>query len=149
MPARYFEDFSTGDIIAGGQEYHVTKEEIIEFARKWDPHLFHTDEEAAKDSLFGGITAPATLVLAIASWLWHTADDRPALVAGLGWEEVRFLGPVRPGDRLSISFRCTDKRPSDSRPDFGILSSEVTVKNQDGSPVLVLVDSYLVKRRGR
>ena len=149
MPIKYFEDFSIGQVVSGKQYYEVTKEEIIEFARKWDPHPFHTDEKSARDSIFGGLTAPATLVIAIASRLWHTADDKPALVAGLGWDHVQFAGPVRPGDRLSISFECVDARSSESKPDCGILTTQVTVTNQNGDVVLKLLDSYLVKKRGK
>ncbi len=149
MPYKYFEDFSIGQVISGTQCYEVTKEEIIEFARKWDPYSFHTDEKAAKDSIFKGLTAPATLVIAIASWLWHTVNGKPAMVAGLGWEEVRFLKPVRPGDRLSIKFECLDTRPSESKPDCGIVSTRVTVTNQKREAVLSLLDSYLIQRRGK
>jgi acyl dehydratase len=76
-------------------------------------------------------------------------DEKPALVAGLGWEYVRFAAPVRPGDRLSFAFECVDARPSESKPDCGILSTKVTVTNQNGEAVLKLVDNYLVKRRGK
>jgi acyl dehydratase len=147
VPYKYFEDFSIGQVISGTQYYEVTEEEIIEFARKWDPFPFHTDKKAAKDSIFKGLTAPATLVIAIVSWLWHRVDGKPAMVAGLGWEEVRFLKPVRPGDRLSITFECVDVRPSESKPDCGILSTRVTVTNQNGEAVLSLLDNYLVKRK--
>jgi len=143
----YFEDFSIGEIIPGEQDYEVTRDEIIEFARKWDPHPFHVDEEAAGASLFKGLTAPATLVVAIAGWLWHRTVKKPALTAGLGWEEVRFLAPARPGDRLSITLKCIDARLSGSRPDCGILSTEIMVTNQNGEPVLSILDSCLVKKR--
>jgi len=147
VSVKYFEDFSIGEVVSGKQSYEVTKEEIIGFARKWDPHSFHTDEKSAGDSIFKGITAPATLVIAIASWLWHTVDGKPALVAGLGWDHVRFAAPVRPEDRLSIVFECVDARPSESKPDCGILSTQVTVTNQNGEVVLKLLDNYLVKKR--
>jgi acyl dehydratase len=149
VPLKYFEDFRIGQVVSGKQFYEVTKEEIIEFARKWDPHSFHTDENAASDSVFEGLTAPATLVIAVASWLWHTVESKPALVAGLGWDYVRFAAPVRPGDRLAIMFECVDARPSESRPDCGILTTRVTVSNQNGDAVLKLLDNYLVKRRGK
>ncbi len=149
MSLRYFEEFSIGQVISGTKQYDVTKEEIIEFARKWDPYPFHTDEKAAKDSIFKGLTAPATLVIAIASWLWHRVNGKPAMVAGLGWEEVLFLKPVRPGDKLSIRFECVDVRPSESKPNSGIVSTRVTVTNQKGEAVLSLLDSYLVQRRSK
>lgn len=149
MPLKYFEDFRIGQIAKSKKYYEVTKEEIIEFAKKWDPHSFHIDEKSADDTIFRGLTAPATLVIAIAGWLWHTVDKKPALVAGMGWDHVQFVTPVRPGDRLSISFECVDARPSESKPECGILTTRVTVRNQNGETVLNLVDNYLVKRRGK
>ncbi len=149
MPLKYFEDFRIGQVVTSKQYYEVTRGEIIEFAQKWDPHSFHTDEKSASDTIFKGLTAPATLVIAIASWLWHRVDEKPALVAGLGWDYVRFMAPVRPGDRLSFAFECVDARPSESKPDCGILSTQVTVTNQNGEAVLKLVDNYLVKRRSK
>jgi len=143
----YFEDFSVGDVIQGGEAYVVTKEDIIEFAEKWDPHPFHTNEESARSSIFKGLAAPAAMIVAIAGWLWHRADRKPCLVAGLGWDEVRFLEPVRPGDILSIKYECTDARPSSGRRDCGVICTEVTVTNQRGVRVLTLRDGYLVKKR--
>lgn len=147
MPVLHFEDFRVGDVIQGGQSYVVTKEDIIEFAEKWDPHPFHTNEESARSSIFKGLTAPAAMIVAIAGWLWHRADRKPVLAAGLGWDEVRFLEPVRPGDILSIKYECTDARPSNSKRDFGVICTEVAVTNQRGIPVLTLRDSYLVRKR--
>jgi acyl dehydratase len=149
VPVKYFEDFHIGQVVKGKQYYEVTKEEVIEFARKWDPFPFHTDERAAKDSIFKGLTAPAVMVIAISSWLWHTVDGKLAMVSGLGWKEVRFLQPVRPDDKLSIKFECVDVRPSESKPYCGIVSTRVTVTNQKGEAVLSLLDSYLVQRRGK
>jgi acyl dehydratase len=149
VPLKYFEDFSIGQVVSSKQTYEVTKEEIIKFARKWDPHQFHTDEKYARDSIFKGLTAPASLVIAISGWLWHRVEEKPTLVAGLGWDHVQFAAPVRPGDRLSISFECVDARPSESKPDCGILSTKVTVTNQNGEAVLKLVDNILVKKRGK
>jgi acyl dehydratase len=149
VPLTYFEDFRIGQVVSGKQSYEVTRKEIIGFANKWDPHSFHTDEKSAGDTIFKGLTAPAALVIAIAGWLWHTVDEKPALVAGLGWDYVRFAAPVRPGDRLAIMFECVDARPSESKPDCGILTTQVTVTNQNGDAVLKLVDNYLVKRRGK
>ena len=147
MPIKYLEDIKVGDKFSSGQDYEVTKEEIIEFATKWDPNTYHIDEDAAKDSMFNGLIAPASLVIAIENWLWHRIANKPALVAGLGWDDVRFVAPVRPNDRLSMVFECIDIRPSESIPDCGILRSNLTVSNQNGKPVLTLTDSYLIKKR--
>ena len=147
MPIRYLEDIKIGDIFSSGQEYRVTKEEIIEFAHKWDPNIYHIDEKVAENSIFNGLIAPASLVIAIESWLWHSIENKPALVCGLGWDDVRFVAPVRPDDRLSLHSQCIDMRPSESMPDCGVLQTNLKILNQNDEPVLTLTDSYLIKRR--
>ena len=147
MPTKYLEDIKIGDIFSSGQDYEITKEEIFEFANRWDPNTYHLDEDVAEDSIFNGLIAPACLIIAIESWLWHSIENKPALVCGLGWDEVKFVGPARPGDRLSLHSECIDIRPSDSMPDCGILRTNLKVSNQNGEPILTLTDSYLIKKR--
>lgn len=147
MPVQYLEDISIGDRFSSGQDYKVTREEIIEFAQKWDPNTYHIDESAAQHSIFNGLIAPASLIIAIESWLWHTVENRPALVCGLGWDNVRFIAPVRPNDSLSMDFECIEVRPSESMPDCGIIRTNLKISNQHHEPVLMLTDSYLIKKR--
>jgi len=147
MPIKYLEDIKVGDIFYSAQQYEVTKQEIMEFAYKWDPNVYHIDENAAANSIFNGLIAPASLVIAIESWLWHSIENKPALVCGLGWDEVRFVAPVRPDDRLHLHSECIDVRPSESIPGTGILQTNLTISNQNDEPVLTLTDSYLIKKR--
>ena len=141
---QHFEDYRVGGVARAG-EYLVTREEIIEFASKWDPQPFHIDEKAAEESDFGGLVACGCHTLAIAIWLMNRKEIRPCIVAGFGWDELRFPNPVRPGDRLSVTVECLEKRPSASRPQCGIVHTLCTVSNQRGSQVLRFKDTILVR----
>lgn len=120
---QYYEDIEVGDTAEFG-EYHVTKEEIVDFAERYDPQPFHTDEEAAEDSAFGELVASG----------WHTASmcmrmlvDGPlqerAGMGARGVDELRWKQPVRPGDTLSIRSEVIDKRVSESDPKRGYVDS--------------------------
>lgn len=115
----------------------VTEEEIIEFAKRYDPQVFHTDPVAARDSIYGGLVASG----------WHTAAmamrlivenylSGVASVGSPGVDEVRWLQPVRPGDRLSVRVTVLEARRSESKPDRGIVRSLVEVLNQDMALVM-------------
>jgi len=146
MPRFYFEDLLVGDQTTAG-EYLVTEEEIVEFASKWDPEPFHVDRDAAQASVFEGLTACGTHIIAIRNWLIHRLPDKAHVLAGLGIDELRFAAPVRPGDRLSLTKECLEARPSSSKPDRGIVRNRLTVTNQDGQPVLTTKEAILVARR--
>lgn len=148
MSIRHFEDFQAGEKTTVAEQYPVTKEEIIEFGKKWDPQPFHIDEEAAEASGFGGLIAPGCLIVSIAIRLLNQPETRADVLAGLGWDELRFPNPVRPGDRLSLTVECLETRDSDSKPDRGIVRTLITVGNQKGEPVLTFKDNILVAKRG-
>jgi acyl dehydratase len=122
--------------------------EIIEFASKWDPELFHIDRDAAEASVFEGLTACGTHIIAIRNWLIHRLPNKAHVLAGLGIDELRFAAPVRPGDRLSLTTECLEARPSSSKPDRGVVQSLLKVTNQDDQTVLTTKEAILVKRRG-
>jgi acyl dehydratase len=142
----YFEDFTVGSTRSCGG-YEVTREEILEFARKWDPQPFHTDEAAARASVFGGLTASACHTFAISSVLTSRHPDVIKNVAALGFEEMRFPNPVRPGDRLLFVSECIARRESRSRPNVGIVTQRATLTNQDGLPVMTMRVSFMVEKR--
>ena len=147
---KYFEDFKIGEKIAGPEDYLVTKEEILEFGRRWDPAPFHADEEAAKETMFGGIVAPGAFLIAIQTYLMHKYEDKmgkSAALARLATDELRFFNPVRPGDRISFELECIEKRESASKPDRGIVTDAITVKNQKGEIVMTLKNTIMVARR--
>ena len=131
-----FEDFVPGSVRTSGTVL-VTEEEIIEFAKRYDPQVFHTDPVAARDSIYGGLVASG----------WHTAAmamrlivenylSGVASVGSPGVDEVRWLQPVRPGDRLSVRVTVLEARRSESKPDRGIVRSLVEVLNQDMALVM-------------
>jgi acyl dehydratase len=128
----------------------VTEEEIIEFARRYDPQVFHTDPVAARDSIYGGLVASG----------WHTAAMAMRLIvehhlshaAGVGSpgvDEVRWLKPVRPGDRLSVRVTVLEVRRSESKPDRGLVRSFIEVLNQDMAVVMSFKGVTMVLCRNR
>jgi acyl dehydratase len=141
----FFDDFDVGQTTTVGH-YLITEDEIIEFASKWDPEPFHVDAEAASASVFGGLTACGTHIIAIRNWLIHRLPNKAHVLAGLGIDELRFSAPVRPGDQLSLTNECVETRPSSSKPDRGIVRSRLTVTNQDGVAVLTTLEAILVAR---
>ncbi len=143
---KYFEDFRVGDRSAFGA-HPVSRDEIVELAARWDPQPFHVDEKAAAASTFGGLTASGAHLVAITVSLIVTRDEKVAVIAALGWDEVRFLAPVRPGDVLSLAHECLEARASRSKPDRGVVRNRVTAVNDRGEPVLSYVDTILVARR--
>lgn len=147
MELLYFEDFRVGSVTHSSEAYRVTGEEIVEFASKWDPQDFHIDRDAAARSAFGGLTASGTHILAIRNWLIHRLASRAHVIAALGFDEVRFLRPVRPGDELRLQSEVIEARPSNSRPDRGLIRAVHTVINQNDETVLTLTVAILAKRR--
>jgi acyl dehydratase len=144
---KYYEDIEVGDTEEFG-EYHVTKEEVIEFAEQYDPQPFHTDEEAAKESAFGQLVASG----------WHTAsmcmrmlvtgpmEDRAGMGAR-GVDELRWKQPVKPGDTLHLRTEVVDKRVSESDPRRGYVDSRMEGLNQDGEVVISWIGLGMVQRR--
>ena len=135
---RYFEDYAPGSVHEFGP-IKVEETEIIEFARRYDPQVFHIDPEAAKRTIYGGLIASG----------WHTAglmmrllvDHYLSHVASLGSpgiDELRWLKPVRPGDELTVRVTVLETRRSRSKPDRGIVRSFVEVLNQGGEVVMTL-----------
>ena len=145
---RYFEDLGVGAETDFGS-YDVTREEVLEFARKYDPQPFHLSDEAAAKTYFGRLSASG----------WHTCAMTMAVIArkvvgqdqaGLGSpgvDELRWLKPVYPGDTLHVRGRIVDKTPSRSRPDMGSFRTETIVTNQDGVPVMRFTSIVLIRRR--
>ncbi|SEV83942.1 MaoC family dehydratase [Natrinema salifodinae] len=144
---RYYEDIEIGETQEYG-EYHVTKDEIIEFADQYDPQPFHTDAEAADDSAFGELVASG----------WHTAAmcmrllvDGPiagrAVMGARGVDELRWKRPVTPGDTLSIRTEVIDKRVSESDPRRGYVDSRLEGYNQDDDLVVSWVSLGMIERR--
>jgi acyl dehydratase len=146
-PILYFEDIVEGTEFELGSTT-VTREEILEFAVRFDPQPFHVDEEAAKESMFGGLIASGWHTAAI--WMRLYVDTVLANTASLGSpgvEELRWLKPVRPGDTLTGWVECAAKVPSKSRPTMGVIHEQWLVTNQKGEVVMTTKGINMVRRR--
>lgn len=145
----FFEDFEVGNTSQAGSRT-VTREEILEFARKYDPQPFHVDEEAARRSPFGGLIASG----------WHTAalchsilveeflrDDSGSL-GSPGVDELRWLKPVRPGDTLTVGIEVLEVKPSRSKPG-GLVKLRYLMRNQNGDDVMTMIANGYFRRRDR
>jgi acyl dehydratase len=133
---RYFEDYIPGSIYEFGS-VTVTQDEIVTFAKSFDPQGFHTDPEAAKQTVFGGLIASGFHTAGLMMRLY--ADHYLSRVASLsspGVDELRWKQPVRPGDELSIRVTVTEARRSNSKPDRGIVRSFIEVLNQNHEVVM-------------
>ena len=148
MTMTYFEDFVLHQKRTGG-EYTVSKKEVIEFAKKWDPQPYHIDETKAKASIHGSVIASATHTLAISFLLRHQIESDIAGVAGLELDEMLFPNPVRPGDRLSVTIEYVERRESRKKPDRGIVTRVIDVRNQKGETVCKYKDVFLALKRPR
>jgi len=131
----YFDQVEEGQIFHFGQ-YVLEREEIIRFASQWDPQLFHIDEDAAKQSIFGGLTASSLHIFAICTKLFASYKPSFATLAMLGKDELRIPSPARLGDTLIYDSRCISSRPSSSKPDRGIIVLDDQVRNQSGDIIL-------------
>lgn len=144
----YFEDIEPGAKSAFGR-YEVTREEVIEFASKYDPQSFHLDDEAAAKTHFGRIAASGwhTCAIAMRMIVGNMANNRQAGLGGAGVDELRWLKPVFPGDILRCETEILDKTPSKSRPEMGSYRGRTTVFNQDDKPVMSFISIGLIRRQ--
>jgi acyl dehydratase len=147
-PMLYWEDIELGSERLFGS-YAVTREEVLEFARKYDPQPFHLSDEAASKTHFGRIAASG----------WHTAAMTMRVIvdaltrepqAGLGSpgvDDLRWTRPVYPGDMLTMRGTIVDKTPSRSKPELGTIRTKTIVSNQDGVDVMSFTSIVLMRRR--
>ena len=144
----YFEDMEVGGERLFGQ-YDVTREEVLEFARKYDPQPFHLSDEAAAKTHFGRLAASGwhTCAMTMAVIARAVVNDNQAGLGSPGVDELRWLKPVYPGDRLTVHGKVVDKTPSRSRPDIGSVRTETTVTNQDDVAVMRFTSIVLMRRR--
>lgn len=144
-----FDDLSPGQIFEFGS-YPVTKDEVVTFARSYDPQPFHMDEKAASaHPIFKGLCASGvhTLAMAQSMMIKGFMSERFAILAGAGMDEVRLHVPVYPGDVLRVVLEMQDLRESRSRPDRGTVTYKTSVVNQHGQPVLTYRSVMVMGRR--
>ncbi|MGA8400586.1 MAG: MaoC family dehydratase [Stellaceae bacterium] len=146
-PGRYFEDYPVGAVYVGGP-VAVSEQDIIDFARRYDPQPMHIDKVAAEAGPFAGLIASG----------WHTGAlmmqllvkhfvPTPGNLPSPGLDELRWLRPVRPGDRLSLRVTVESARLSRSKPGQGVVTGLVEVLNQGGDVVMSLKPVSLIRCR--
>ncbi|HJV76571.1 MAG TPA: MaoC family dehydratase [Noviherbaspirillum sp.] len=143
----YFEDFEVGKVINVGSRT-VTEEEIIDFAKQFDPQPFHVDKAIAAKSMYGGIIASG----------WHTCGmimrlmvdgflNNSASLGSPGVDEIRWIKPVRGGDTLKVTTTALEMRPSGSKPDRGVVVTQWQATNQHGELVATIKGMGMFQRR--
>lgn len=144
---KFFEDYEVGEVIPLGSRA-ITTEEILAFARQFDPQVFHTDPDDARTHALGGLLASG----------WHTSAiymslavpaflGRAAVLTSPGVDELRWRAPVRGGDTLTGEAVICGLRPSKSRPDRGIIQTDSRLWNQDRVDVLTLRTTVFVLKK--
>ncbi len=129
-------------------EHLADKDEMIEYARKWDPQPFHVDEDVAKTYPYGSLTASSGYMLAIVTLLRAVNEEPKGAILGmLEYEKVKILKPVFPGDRLTVTSEPIEKRESKSNPSRGIVKARVEMRNQHGEVVMSYLISAMIAKR--
>ncbi len=145
---RYFEDYVVGSVQEAGV-IAITEEEVIDFAKRFDPQIAHVDPQEAKKKRFGGIIASGWHTAALAMRLFvDNCLSEVSSIASPGVDELRWIRPVRPGDELSIRVTVLDARPSRSKPEYGILTTFMETINQRGEVVMTSKNISIMLRRG-
>ena len=144
----YLEDMKIGQKASFGN-YRVTRDEVIDFASKYDSQPFHLDDDAAAKTHFGRLSASGwhTAAMTMSMLVENLKNAKQAGLGSPGLDELRWLKPVYPGDTLRVETELTDVRPSRSRPEMGSIHSLVTVFNQDDVPVMTMKSIGLVATR--
>ena len=143
----YFDDFEVGFCSTSEQGYLLTEENVMAFAREWDPLPFHIDHQAAAASAIGELFASGAHTLAVAIKLLRTMEGEVAYIAGLGWEQVQLKLPALPGYELRLRTEVVEKRESKSKPDRGIVTSKHELVNQHGQVIVSYLLSVMVMKK--
>ena len=151
MPAnaaggRYYEDLLIGEVRESSART-VTLEELVEFAKRYDPQYFHADPIAAQQSIFGELVASGIHSAALWRALDHEISGDIHWICGVAWEDVRWPNPVRAGDRLRARAEALAKRPSGKDPKRGIAEYRYTLLNHRDEIVFMCRSINLVALR--
>lgn len=144
----YFEDLEIGKRASFGR-YDVTREEVIEFAKKYDPQAFHLDDEVAAKTHFGRLSASGwhTCAMTMAMMVENMKNVKQAGLGSPGVDQLMWKKPVYPGDTLRVESEVIEKRRSKSRPEMGIFKSRAKVFNQNDEVVLEMTSNGLIAVR--
>ena len=146
---KYFDEIAVGERWRRGS-YRVTAEDIVTFARQWDPRPFHVDDAAARATPYldgSGLIASGIHTMAIWSRLQEPIAHDWAITVGAGFDELRFHRPVKPGDELSVLAECEAKRPLRSRADRGLIRIRHKLLDAAGEPAMSLLLTTFAMRR--
>ena len=147
MAVQYLEDFAAGMTFRSGSAT-VTTDAIKQFAAEFDPQPFHLDEAAARETMFGGLAASGWHTAAITMKLMVASEFKPAAgIVGVGFDELRWPRPVRPGDELHVETEVLETRASKSNPRQGLIKIRMSTLNQNGEAVLISAGNLIVPRR--
>ena len=148
MKEHYFDDLKVGDRFKS-ESLNVTEKQLIEFAHKFDPQMFHLSRKRAERTIFKGLVASGWHTAAITMRLFVQTLNFAEGAIGLGVDELRWPNVVRPGDVLTVETEIVDLRPSRSRPRFGIIRLRNVTTNQRGEIVQTMLASAMVPMRDR
>ena len=145
---QFYEDIALGRKQAFGH-YEVTREEVIEFASRYDPQPFHLDDEAAAQTHFGRISASGwhTCAMTMSMLVENLKANKQAGLGSPGVDQLRWKKPVYPGDTLRCESTVIEKRRSATRPEMGIFKSRLSVFNQNDEVVMEMVSNGLIRTR--
>ena len=145
---QYFEDLEVGTKSAFGH-YEVTREEVMEFAGKYDPQPFHLDDEAAAKTHFGRLSASGwhTCAMTMRMMVDQFSKEKAASLGSPGIDELRWLKPVYPGDTLRVESELIEKRQSKSKPNMGLTKNRQAVFNQHDEPVMTMISNGMIQVR--
>lgn len=146
MNERFFEDLKVGERYKS-ESYKVTEEQIVEFAREFDPQPFHLDRAVGDKTIFGGLIASGWHTAAITMRLFVRALNFAEGAIGLGVDELRWPNAVKPGDALQVEVEIVDLRESRSKPTHGVVRLGYVTTNQRGEIVQTMFASALVPRK--
>lgn len=144
----YYEDLEIGAVHRFGG-YCVTREEVVEFAGRYDPQPFHLSDKAAAQTHFGRLSASGwhTCAMTMSMIVEDLKGREQASLGSPGIDELRWLKPVYPGDTLRCETEVIEKRRSEKRPEMGIFKSRMTVYNQDDVAVMSMISNGLIRTR--
>jgi acyl dehydratase len=143
--ALYYDDIQVGDRFES-QSYIMTMGEIRDFANKFDPQPFHLDEQAARQSIFGGLVASGWHTAAVTMRLLISSNPFAGGLIGSA-VEVRWKRPTRPGDDIAVFTEIIERSPHRSRTDRGVVVIRAETRNSDGEVLQILISRFLIEMR--
>lgn len=147
MNELFLDDFEAGQVYPLGSQ-SLSEEEIIAFAERYDPQPFHIDADAAADTIYGGVIASGWQTACVFMRLFVDGLlSRSAALGSPGLDELRWLKPVRPGERLDACVEVIETRPSRSKPDRGLVKLRCVIADESGKEVLTFVANVLFQKR--